>query len=401
MNVNIKRLIGDINELGSIGWTDGAGANRMAYSKAFFEGRDFVQRRMEEAGLVTSIDAVGNLTGYLPGNGEGALKKRIAIGSHIDTVPNGGIYDGALGVLAAIESVLTMKENGYRNFHPVEIIAFNEEEGNVVGGTFGSKAFAGADTEASMRVLMKKQHITAEDFESCRRSPENYLAYLEYHIEQGGILENRGKTIGIVESICGILRYKAKVCGKANHAGSTPMALRDDAMEKSCRIIAELMEKVRNANDTMVCTVGAMTVKPGAVNVIPGETEFIIELRDKNMTEMYGIIEELRKKWEMQGLVLEEYITQPETLCDCGLQQIVQQAADRLGYSSMKMVSGAGHDLINMAFMMPGMLIFIPSHDGISHHRNEYSSPEDIQAGAQVLLESIIKIDRGEFADEN
>lgn len=400
MGINMERLMRDLKSLGAIGYAEGQGAGRMAYSQAFFQGRDFVKARMEEAGLSTAIDAVGNLTGLLP-SATGKRQKKIAMGSHIDTVPKGGIYDGALGVLAAIEVIRVLREKGYENDHPLEIIAFNEEEGNVIGGTFGSKAFAGAPLEASMIEPMGARNISKADFASCRRHAEDYLAYLEYHIEQGGILEASQKTIGIVRGIFGILRYRARVTGMANHAGSTPMGLRDDAMEKTCRIITELMDRVRASGRTMVCTVGTMAVKPGAVNVIPGQTEFIIELRDKTMADMYQVIEDLRAQWEGKGLCLEPYITQPETRCDSQLRVLAQQTAQALELPHMEMYSGAGHDLINTSFLMPALLLFIPSRGGISHHMDEYSAPEDIRAGTDVLLELLKKIDKGGFKHED
>lgn len=401
MGINIKRLMADLYELGKIGFIPGKGTSRVAYSENFLKGRELIRSKMEEAGLLTSIDAVGNLTGLLPASNDDKMAKKIAVGSHIDTVPMGGIYDGALGVISAIEAVRALKEEGWANRHPIEVIAFNEEEGNAVGGTFGSKAFAGAVLEESMREPMALYHISEKDFRSCKRRAEDYLAYLEYHIEQGGLLEAKGMTIGIVEGIFGILRYKAIVKGMANHAGSTPMALRDDAMEKTCRMITWLMDKVRATGDTMVCTIGTMDVEPGAVNVIPGETSFVIELRDKEMTGMYEVIDNFRNEWKDKGLRLEEYITQPETLCDKRLCLLAENAADEKKYAHMRMYSGAGHDLINMSFIAPSALLFIPSKGGISHRYDEYSSPEDIKAGAEVFLETIKKIDKGEFEIEN
>ena len=396
MSVRIERLMEDLKKLGSIGFVPGKGANRMAYSKNFYEGRDFVRKKMEEAGLMTCIDAVGNLTGVLPSS-TGRCKQKIAMGSHIDTLQNGVNYDGALGVLGADEAVRVLREEGWKNDHPIEIIAFNEEEGNVVGGTFGSKAFAGAPLEESMIKPMAERHISREDFASCKRNKNDYLVYLEYHIEQGGILESEGKTIGIAEGIFGILRYKATVRGDANHAGSTPMRLRNDAMEKTCRIITDLMDSVRETGNTMVCTVGTMSVTPGAVNVIPGETQFIIELRDKSMNRMYDVIKQLLARWKDKGLSVEEFIKQPETVCSPQLCEIVEKAAEELDYSSMRMYSGAGHDLINMSFLVPSALIFIPSRNGISHRFDEYSDPDHIRDGAEVLLRTLQKIDRGAF----
>lgn len=395
MDVNCERLFENLHTLGSIGYKKEKGVFRMAYTKAFCQGREYVQQLMEAAGMDTYIDAVGNLTGILTPTAEKPCTKRIAMGSHIDTVPGGGIYDGALGVISAIEIIRTLRENGYRNRHPIEVIAFNEEEGNVIGGTFGSKAFSGVKIENAMIPLMRENHITESNVQSCRRNAQDYQAYLEYHIEQGGILEYEKRTIGIVQGIFGILRYKAIMTGEANHAGSTPMYLRNDALVKSCYFITELMEKVQKTGKTMVCTVGTISVSPGAVNVIPGKVEFIIEIRNKSLNEMYQVISELREEWGEKGLVLEEYITQKETKCDNDLNQIIKDVADELGYTNMKMYSGAGHDLINMSFMVPSALIFIPSRKGLSHHKDEYSSTKDIRAGAQVLLKTLVKIDGG------
>lgn len=395
MKINGERLVKNLKELGSIGYVEGKGTNRMAYSAAFFEGRSFVEKLMQDAGMETRIDSVGNLIGTFGEKKEGIQK--IAVGSHIDTVPNGGMYDGCLGVLSGIELVKTMNEAGYKPNHQIEIIAFNEEEGNVIGGTFGSKAFAGSKLEEAMIEPMKEHNMTTDDFFAAKVNEDDYRVYLEYHIEQGGILENKEKTIGIVEAIFGILRFKVTVNGITNHAGSTPMYLRDDAMEKSAHIISQVMDMIRATGDSMVGTVGKISVEPGAVNVIPGKTEFIIELRDKEMKQMYEVIDELKKDWQDKGVTFEEVLTQPETKCDERLREMFLEAAEEQGYSNMKLYSGAGHDLMNMALIAPSALLFIPSKNGVSHHKDEYSSASDIEAGANVLLKTLLKLDGGEF----
>ena len=394
--MNIDRLMADIKKLGNIGYEEGKGTSRMAYSEAFFKGRDYVKSLMEEAGLSTHIDAVGNLTGVL----EGSEPKKIAIGSHIDTVPNGGMYDGALGVLAGIEAVRSLKEMNYQNRYTIEIIAFNEEEGNVVGGTFGSKAFAGAKLEDSMIEKMAQYNMTISDFKSAKRNGKDYLAYLEYHIEQGGILEKTNTEIGIVPGIFGIIRYRVVVNGVANHAGSTPMYLRNDALEKSCNFITDSYNMARKKNNTMVCTIGVMNIEPGAVNVIPGRTEFVIELRDKDMTDMYEVINELQKKYAGDNIEMTKIIEQENTVCSPELISLLKECAEDLGYSSATVYSGAGHDLINTSMIMPSALLFIPSVKGISHHKDEFSKKEHIEKGTKVLIEAIKRIDGGDF-DEN
>lgn len=394
--MDIYRLLESIKKLGHIGYEEGRGTSRMAYSDAFYEGREYVKSLMEEAGLSTHIDAVGNLTGVL----EGSEPKKIAIGSHIDTVPNGGMYDGALGVLAGIEAVRALKEMNYQNRYTIEIIAFNEEEGNVVGGTFGSKAFAGAKLEDSMIEKMAQYNITISDFESAKRNAEDYLAYLEYHIEQGGILEKTNTEIGIVPGIFGIIRYRVVVNGVANHAGSTPMYLRHDALEKACNVITDAYNIVRKKNNTMVCTIGVMNLEPGAVNVIPGTAEFVIELRDKDMTDMYEVINELQKKYAGDSIEMTKIIEQENTVCSPELISLLKECTENLGYSSATVYSGAGHDLINTSMIMPSALLFIPSVRGISHHKDEFSKKEHIEKGTKVLIEAIKRIDGGDF-DEN
>ena len=400
MTINIDRLMNNLYKLGEIGYIEGKGANRLAYSEAFLEGRDYVKTLMEDIGMVTEIDAVGNLFGTLPSCTDDKNNKIIAMGSHIDTVPDGGIYDGSLGVITAIEAVQCLMEEGYKNQHPIQIIAFNEEEGNVVGGTFGSKAFAGCPFEDSMRESMAVHNITEEDFNSCKRNSDDYLAYLEYHIEQGGILESKNISVGIVEGIFGIQRYRTIIKGASNHAGSTPMYLRNDALEKTSHLITDVMNTVRSMSDTMVCTIGTLKVHPGAVNVIPGEVEIIIELRDKDMNDMYKLIAIIRERWKDKGVEMERFILQPETPCDEKLKGLLEESTKELGIDSMRMYSGAGHDVINTAMIIPSAILFIPSKDGLSHHMNEYSSKEDILTGAEILLKTFKKVDRGDFNED-
>lgn len=236
--INGTRLYDHLTRLGRIGFVPKEGTTRLPYTPAYDEGRIYVQQCMEQAGLQTSVDPVGNLIGTLPGQGE-----IICIGSHIDTVPGGGIYDGTYGVLSGIECVQRLKELGYQNRHPIQVIAFTEEEGNVIGGTFGSKAFTGGEIDEAMRPNLALHGLTMEQVGACRRDLTQYQCYLELHIEQGGVLEAERMQIGVVDGIVGIVRYRMTVSGCANHAGSTPMHLRDDALVKACRIITQLMER--------------------------------------------------------------------------------------------------------------------------------------------------------------
>ena len=389
MKINGQRLCSGILELGQIGFRKGQGTSRPAYSEAFFAGRDWVSRKMEQAGLKTAVDAVGNLTGRLPGS-SGRI---IAVGSHIDTVPNGGMYDGAYGVLAGIEAVQTLRENGYTPRDTIEIIAFNEEEGNVVGGTFGSKAFAGQPQEAEALERAASLGIRPEGIRASRRDGRDYRCYLELHIEQGGILEREQTPAGIVDGIVGIARYQVTVTGEANHAGSTPMDLRDDALRHACRLIERMAVISGETDREMTCTVGTISVEPGAVNVVPGRAEFPIELRSLHMDHIERAISRFRAEAVRPGVTVERFLSQDPTAMDPALGRVLEDACRSCGLPFRHMPSGAGHDAINMALMTPTAMLFIPSVGGMSHNIREYSRPADLAAGAQVLLEALTALE--------
>ncbi len=391
MKINIERLQRDIEGLGCIGFEENVGVTRLAYSDAYNEGVNFVKELMESAGMKTYIDPVGNLIGRLEGDDD----KIISIGSHIDSVPAGGIYDGTLGVLAGIECVRVLQENGYKNHHPIEIIAFIEEEGNVIGGTFGSKCFTGNPVEDSSIPKLSQHGLNMDLIKSSRKDPKQYKCYLELHIEQGGILDNTKTSIGVVSGIVGIVRYKATVKGVANHAGSTPMNLRDDALTKTCRMITRLMEIAHIKDEEITCTVGQLTVSPGAVNVIPGMVEFIIELRGKSIDISGEVIELFNEEFKDQGLILENILRQKETVLDERIVNTVRNCCEEMNVSYREMYSGAGHDAINMALFTPSGMIFIPSIGGISHSIGEKSFKESIKIGTEVLCQALKKLDQG------
>lgn len=389
MKINGERLLQEIETLGKIGYLPGSGTTRMAYSPAFAQGRDYVKSLMEQAGLETSVDAVGNLTGLL----RGKKRQKISLGSHIDTVPDGGMYDGALGVLAGIELVRTLKESQYQNQYDIEVIAFTEEEGNVIGGTFGSKAFAGVPQEEDVLCRLSEYHMTSDEIKQAQRDPGDYKCYLELHIEQGGILESKGLPIGVVEGIFGIARYKVKVLGKANHAGSTPMNLRDDALVKASKMIPRMVEIAREMNPSMTCTIGKLSVEPGVVNVIPGEVDFCIELRCLNMDDITRAIDEFSAEFASGQVQIERFLWQRETRMDENLKTLLSQCCREREIPYLEMPSGAGHDAINMALFTPTAMLFIPSIGGISHSILEKSEKKDIETGANLLLEAVLKLE--------
>ena len=390
MQIQTTRLISALKQLGTIGFEEGHGTSRIAYSTAFFAGRDYVEALMRNAGLKTRIDPVGNLIGSLPGRDT----RRIAIGSHVDTVPGGGIYDGAYGILSGIEVLHTLIENTYSNHYTLEVIAFNEEEGNAVGGTFGSKAFAGAAQEASAIERCSTFGLSREDIDACRQDPADYRAYLEWHIEQGGILDTEHISLGVVEGIVAIARYLITVKGQANHAGSTPMNLRDDALEKACSVIQAAYTVSRETDPGMTCTIGSVNVKPGAVNVIPGEVDFPLELRAMNPDSIRSVVNALERRFPGGDVSICQFLWQDETRMDTTLMDCIEHCCRRQGFSYRRMPSGAGHDAINMARFTPTAMLFIPSVGGISHSIEENSLDEDVENGAKVLLDVILELDR-------
>lgn len=388
--MNGNRIAEKLKALGAIGCQPGMGTTRLAYSRDYIAGRKFTEELMKDAGLEVSLDSVGNLSGTLGGK----IKKRIAVGSHLDTVPNGGIYDGALGVIAAIECIRELQKSGYKNRHTIEVIAFTEEEGNVIGGTFGSKCFTGQKIEQVEYEKMNEYGLDEKALREARRKKEDYQCYLEYHIEQGGVLESENKTIGIVEGIVGIIRFRAVVKGSANHAGTTLMKLRDDAVVKACSIISDITAYVSDRFEDMVCTVGNVWVPGGAANVVPGECGFLLELRGRSLKPMYQVIEYIKKKYKSEGLSLEQILEQHETEMNQEITSLAEAVCKEKQLPFKRMFSGAGHDAMNMAFITPCGMIFIPSAGGISHNPKEYSNPEDIEKGKEVLKEMILRLDR-------
>ena len=392
MKINAERLRTSLLELGHIGYQDGIGTSRMAYSEAFCKGREYVERCMQQAGLETYVDPVGNLTGILPGSVSGA--RIISAGSHIDTVPGGGMYDGTLGVMAAIEAVQTMKECQYSNCHPIEVIAFNEEEGNVVGGTFGSKAFAGQPQEESALQKLAEHGMCEDDISRSKRNPDDYRCYLELHIEQGGILESKGLELGVVEGIVGITRFMVTVPGEANHAGSTPMNLRDDALVKACGMVERIVEISKVVDPAMTCTIGYMEIEPGAVNVVPGCVRFPIELRCLRMESIRTAIAQFEAEVKQSGTTVKNFLWQEPTIMDEKLRSTFDAVCQKNGSRYCHMPSGAGHDAINMALFTPTAMLFVPSVAGISHSPREFTKPEDLERGTQALLDTILMLDR-------
>ncbi len=399
-NIDGKRLIFELNELGKIGLGTDGGYYREAFSKADIEGRTLVEGFMTEAGMTVTRDAAFNSIGRYEGV-DNSLPP-IVIGSHTDTVPCGGNYDGVLGVLSGIAVVRALHCTGTRLKHPIEIINFSGEEAVAPGGTFGSRIMTGhfekelldqtVYTGDSFRELLEKAGVSIEALGSLIRDKEAVAAYVELHIEQGGILDEEGISIGIVNGIVGFRRYRLVFAGRANHAGTTPMNKRDDALIKAAHFILAVKETAERHE--IVGTVGTLKVNPGAPNVIPGIVEITFEMRglvdsviDQAENELQSLAKELNGSFK-------KYSHKPPIISDKGIVKALEVGCRKADLDYLIMPSGAGHDANLMATICPVAMLFVPNKDGISHAKDEYTTPEACINGANALLQGIAELDR-------
>lgn len=391
MNINMERLQRNLINLGKIGFEEGKGITRLPYTRKYEEANQLIKDLMLQAGLEVYQDPVGNLFGKIRGK---QTQKTILVGSHIDTVPNGGMFDGSVGVLAALECMQTLIENDYYNKNDLEVVVFIAEEMTDVGSSFGSRCFTGEIThDSTLQKYMDKVGLSWEDIENSQVSPENIKSYLEMHVEQGGILDTEKIPIGVVTGIAGISRFWATVKGEANHSGSTPMYLRKDALIKSSEIILKFNQIVNKIGSPLVGTVGYINAFPGAVNVIPGKVNFSMELRDIDVSRVKEAVNILQEETKELDFKFEQYQYEEEVLLDESVQNCIRQSCANLNYPYKDMHSGAGHDASVLSRVTPTGMIFIPSKDGISHSPKEWTDWEDIEKGANVLLRTITHID--------
>jgi len=405
LSVNSKRIESRIFELAKFG-VDEKGRNyRVAYTKGDIEGRAWFMDLMKKAGLDPTIDAAGNIIGKR--KGKNPSLKPIGFGSHIDMVPEGGNYDGTLGSISALEIIEVLNENNIVTEHPLEVIIFGNEE----GGTIGSKAMVGEITNDGLKQKSQSGLTMAEgikaiggnpdNIQSCIRKKGDFHAWVELHIEQGGILEREKIQIGVVEGIVGIVHWEVTVEGFANHAGATPMNMRQDALLAASKFIIAVNEVVNSVKGTQVGTVGKIAVQPGAYNVIPGKVILGLEIRDLSAQKIEMLFREIEKRAAAISADTKTKISferQPNeskpALTDKKLQQTINASAKALGFTTKFMQSGAGHDSQHIASIAPAAMIFIPSIDGISHSPKEFSTATDMANGANLLLQTILKLDK-------
>ena len=405
--VDSARLNRTLEALGRFGETP-EGMDRLAFSPADIESRAYTIGLMRAAGLETRIDTAGNIIGRRAG-AEDSLPA-IALGSHTDTVPLGGKYDGALGVMGAIEALQVLADSKHTTRHPVEVVVFTNEEGTRFHRwLIGSRAMAGMlepedlaavdDEGVSLASRMSDIGGDLSRVQEAARNPGELAAYFELHIEQGPYLHRSGTPIGVVTGITGRATFDVEVQGKANHAGTTPMSTRQDALVSASRLVLEIQQLASQKEICRVATVGTIEAQPNAVNVIPGSARIGLEFRDVDMSALEAAEAELRRITQrtsaddnVEITVLRHRMTSSVPIA-ADMQALVGEASTTCGFEWEPLSSGAGHDAQAVATIAPVAMVFVPSVDGISHAIEEYSTPEDCANGAQVLLELLLLAD--------
>ncbi len=401
--INGSRLWDSLMELAQIGATPKGGVCRLTLTDLDKQGRDLVTRWAREAGMTVTIDRIGN--GFMRRAGRNNALPPIVTGSHIDTQPTGGKFDGNYGVLAGLEVVRTLNDLGIQTEAPIEVAFWTNEEGSrfvpvMMGSGVFAKAFtlehayAATDTEGKT----VKGELERIGYIGDQEPGDHPIgAYFETHIEQGPVLEDADVTIGVVSGVLGIRWFDCTVTGMEAHAGPTPMALRKDAMQVSARIMQEVVACAMRHQPHGRGTVGMVQVFPNSRNVIPGRVKFSIDLRNSTDALVDQMADEVKafaaKAGKESGLdvKIELVSSYPAQVFHADCVDAVGRAAKKLGYSNMPAVSGAGHDAVYMARLAPSGMIFIPCKDGISHNEIEDAKPEHITAGCNVLLHAMLE----------
>ena len=404
----LQRRLEELSTFGRpAGGTFASGVSRVAYSDADVQGRAYVMKLMRAAGLEPRIDPAGNIFARRAG-GDPKLPA-ILFGSHIDSVPSGGNFDGDLGSLSALAAIEACDAAGIRTRHPLEMVVWAHEEGVAFGrGLAGSRIAAGdikpADLDHTWNGIRRADSIRKiggdpDRIMESRLAKGTYHAYLELHIEQGGNLDRSGTPVGIVEGIVAIDRYDAVVTGFANHAGTTPMVERQDALIAASQLTLAVRDVVTREPGRQVGTVGQLEIAPNAPNVVPGVARMTIELRDLSSEKLRKLADAIQARARdiaastKTQIEIRRMSENPSAIASSDVQTAIGRAAESLKLESVRMPSGAGHDAQMMAQLMPMGMIFVPSIGGISHSPSELTRWEDCTRGADTLLQAILTLD--------
>ena len=406
-HVNVKRIENDIYQLAQIGFNEkDKGIYRQGFSDADMEARKWFTYQLKQLGMTANMDGAGNVIGRF-GDPD---KPAIVVGSHIDSVPCGGIFDGSLGIIAAMECIRIIKEKSIALKHPIEIIATSEEEGRF-GGMLGAQALTGNltlkwletthDTNGELlKDAMARCGLDYREAMHAKKPRGSMVAFVELHIEQGPVLEIEKKTIGVVEGISGVFKWIVKLIGKADHAGTAPMNMRSDAFMGMADFAHEISRIIdEEGTDKSRLTIGHVELKPGYAHTIPGEADFTLVGRDMSEDVMKKLAEAcdkvlsaIARKHRLKFEYNQMSWLEPKH-CSKEIMSCIERTTQSLDYSYMLMPSGAGHDAQFFSDIVPTGMIFIPSVGGVSHAPDEWSHWEDIEKGANVLLNTILSID--------
>jgi beta-ureidopropionase / N-carbamoyl-L-amino-acid hydrolase len=406
LRIDLDALRQDLLDLSQIGRSEADhGIYRTSYSDADMEARRWLVERMQKEGLEAHIDSVGNVIGRL-GKGDAPS---VVVGSHTDTVLCAGMFDGALGVIAGLACARALRESRGALARPIEVISFAEEEGRF-GGMLGAEALCGKVTPARIMSahdadgVMLHEALTRVGLEpmkvmEARRTPESMHAYVELHVEQGPVLDREQVSIGVVEGIAGVFKWIVRLIGKASHAGTSPMNMRSDAFMGVADFAHEIPRIIdEEGTHYSRLTVGRVELKPGHPHTIAGEAEFTLVGRDMSDSVMDALANACRKALNAisrrHGLRFEyeEFSWLGPTSCHSDIIELVEKTSEKLGYSSMRLMSGAGHDAQHFADVTRSGMIFVPSVEGISHAPDEWTHWQDVEKGANVLLQAVIEL---------
>ena len=407
-HINAQRLQGTLEKLSEFGRNPEGGVTRLGFSQTEIDARTYVLGLMKDTGLEVRVDAAGNILGRRAG---AAQLPTLLFGSHIDSVPHGGNFDGAVGSLGAIEVIRALNAGHITTRHPLEVVIWTNEEGphfgisalgsGVAAGVLGPEILDRKDEEGLTLADWLRRYGQDPSHLTDARIPRGALAaILELHIEQGPQLYETKVQIGVVQGIVGLKRWKCVATGFANHAGTTPMNRRKDALAAAAKDLLAVRDVIRAEPGRQVGTVGYMKAEPGAPNVIPGRVEFPVELRDLDAATIERMWENIQQKFaqtdkeegvETRCAVINDIAP---ALSDPSVQSVIREAARSAGLSTADMPSGAVHDAGEISRLAPMGMIFVPSRDGISHAPQEFSTWDDVANGTEVLYRSILKLDK-------